>query len=155
MKLYRQETEYTCTCAVARTLLGSKSEFLCEMEIEREMKVDPIKGASVFQLMSFLKDHGIESELIKDSSFEELKAGDFPKLLLFSLWGKIPHVAIIESASDKGLTLLDPATGKTFLKFKTLTTQWFADEIEKGFVKLHMHDLTRNNFVFWEIIQIG
>ena len=138
MRLFRQETGYTCTCAVARMLLHFKGEVLSEMEVEEEMKVDPLKGASTFQLMSFLSEHDVESELVTDSSVDELKKGDFPKLLLFSLWGEMPHVAVVDSVTVDGLWLLDPATGKTFLKFKTLEKQWFADGIEKGFVKLKL-----------------
>lgn len=135
-KLFLQETGYTCTCAVAKMLLESKGIEMSEIDIEKDMKVDPMKGASVFQLMEFLKFHGIKTELFTDSSFEELKKGDETKLLLFSLWGKIEHVAIIEEIFEKGLMLLDPATGRTFLKFSELEKQWIADGISNGFVKV-------------------
>ena len=129
LKLFRQETGHTCTCAVARMLLDSKGIVMSEMDIEKSMGVDELKGASVFQLMSFLKEHDIETELVEDSSIDELKKGDFPKLLMFMLWGEIPHVAIVEGVSEDRAFLLDPATGRTQLRFDELIRQWEADGI--------------------------
>lgn len=136
IELLLQETDHTCTCAVARMILRLKDIRLSEIEIEKQMGVDPIVGASTKQLMDFLKDKGIESELIADSSIEVLKEDNSLKLLLFNLFGKIPHVAIIDEVLRDGLMLLDPATGKTHLEFSELDKQWEADGIKKGFVKV-------------------
>ena len=136
IELLLQEKEHTCTCAVARMILQLKDIHLSEMEIEKQMKVDPIVGASAQQLIDFLKDKGIESELIVDSSIEVLKNDNSLKLLLFNLFGRISHVAIIDRILCDGLTLLDPATGKTHLKFSKLSNQWEADGIKKGFIKV-------------------
>lgn len=136
IKLFKQETEHTCACAVAKMLLYSKGIDLSEMEIEKLMGTDFIEGTSPQQFIDFMIKHGFDAILKKDSTIDELKESEGIKLLLFKLHGIFPHIAIIDSFSKNGMNLLDSATGLTHLKFKKLLPIWEADGIKKGFIIL-------------------
>lgn len=136
LELFKQETDHTCACAVAKMLLHSKGIELSEMEIEKLMGTETIKGTSPEQLIEFLIKQGFNPVLKTDSTIDELKESEGIILLLFKLHGVFPHVAIIESFSEKGVRLIDPATGFTFLSFHKLLKHWEAGEIKKGFITL-------------------
>lgn len=134
--LFRQETGYTCTCAVAKMLLAGIGISMSEMEIEEAMQVQPEKGASPYQLMEFLKEYGFETELVLDSSTETLLTDTSLKLLLYMIWGKIPHVAIIVDTHRDGIVLHDSASGKTQIRFDELEEIWWADDTQKAFIRV-------------------
>lgn len=131
-----QETGYTCACAVARMLLHTRSIKMSELEIELEMKVVEGKGASTTDLMDFLREHEFEVTLFHDSSIQELSETKGQKLLLFSLDGEIPHVAIIRDISGGSIRLFDPSEGKSCMSLKAMESIWFTDENKKSFILL-------------------
>ena len=128
IKLFKQETDHTCACAIAKMLLHSKGIDMSEIDIEKKMGTNQTIGTSPSQLMDFLFEYGFKPELKDDSTIAELTESIGTKLLLFKLHGIFPHVAIVDSFSSFGVKLIDPATGHTFLSFHKLLKHWEADD---------------------------
>jgi len=62
IKLFKQETDHTCACAIAKMLLHSKGIDMSEIDIEKKMGTNQTIGTSPSQLMDFLFEYGFKPE---------------------------------------------------------------------------------------------
>lgn len=127
MRLYKQETDYTCGCACVRMIIGhfeTEEDVPYEMDLEKVLDTNDRQGTDPKTIVEYLQKRGYDVVIKDESNIEEVDSyhrDGWAVMLIISV--DAPHYTMYAGNNGNHIDFLDPYFGVVHHRIKKFVSE--------------------------------